>query len=351
MERILLLLLFITTGYSQSVKIYVKSSEDNSPISEALLLLDDVFAGKTDETGSLFISKNYKQIKIIKESFYDNEFTFSESEKQNWHFSLDPIKPVVLDTVSIIKIKENPISVLNKIKSSRFKQNHRLDYFHSKMEIKLDSIKLFSVNNIFSIKDNLKINLTTPIIYRGDRKKINGIYYENFILNNHEINLPLPTSVFLSLGDFSVTTILDESKYEYTLTIKEEEYILHFKPKSKKLDIGYQGFFIVDKFDFGIIEFNMYLSKNHKNILFTNNLELTNKQEYKVLEDSFNFKYEKNEKNVYSLISSTRKMNCIQTKGNFIGKHLMYNLYNEETQHFNDLILFDFDPFNNIIKK
>ena len=95
----------------------------------------------------------------------------------------------------------------------------------------------------------------------------------------------------------------------------------------------------------------MYLSKNHKNILFTNNLELTNKQEYKVLEDSFNFKYEKNEKNVYSLISSTRKMNCIQTKGNFIGKHLMYNLYNEETHHFNDLILFDFDPFNNIIKK
>jgi len=330
--------------YSQSNVLKIFSYKDNTLIENALIYSETDLLGFTNIKGEIEVKANFTILKIVKENFEDVEFSLNDLKKLNWKVSIQPIKFIELETVKILKTKENPFSILDKIKESRFKQNHKnLNYYQSKVEFKFDDIVIFLFNNIIYPSKGLKVNDKNEIIYKGYQKQIvNKTLIEVFNVFNNELQVPVRTSVYCSLTDFEISPIFDGKLYDYVLKSSEEYYILNFSPKQKNEMLLYEGYFIIDKYDFGIIELDMNLSKSNKNIWKTSSYDLKRLYEYNIESDSFKFKFAKIE-DKYFLESSSRNLSCIQTKGGQTGKRFTCDFYNEETLNQEGLVFKDYD--------
>lgn len=340
--------LFSTLVFSQKSTLKIVSSIDNKALEKVLIYNDKNLLGETNDKGEIVIELNSNKIKIVKEDFEDIELEKDDLIKMDWMVKLNPIKLIEIDTVVVSKTNEEPLSVLKKINRSRFKQNHKqFKYYQSKILFKGSNVPLFSFNNIIYLSDELKVNDKNKIIYLGKRKNSseNDSTFEYFNFLNKECQIPIPSSVYCSLTDYSISPIFDGRLYNYVLEKTEEFYVLKFSPKNKNSVLLYEGYFIVDKFDFGIIELNMSLFASKKNVFKTNAYNLQTKFTYLISEDTFKFKFFKNE-NDYFLESSSRKMVCTQTEGNHVGKQFIFTLNNEETVNHEGLIFKDFDFIN-----
>lgn len=341
-----LIVLFTGIVFSQEMTLKIVSTKDRSAIDKVLIFSDNGFIGETNLNGNLKINKEYKTLKFVKENFDDVEYSLEELKRLNWTVELMPIEQIEIETVLISNTKVDPISLLKKLKESRFKQNHKQnDYYQSKVQFNCSNSILFSFNNIIYLSDGLKVNDAHKIVYLGNRgKNPKGEYLEVFNFSGKECQLPLQSSVYCSLGDYSINSIFDEKLYNYTLEESEDYFILKFLPKNKKATLLYEGYFIVDKFDFGILELNMNLFSSKNNIWKTNT---TSKMVYSyfVKEDSFKFKFVK-VNNKYFLENSSRKMICNQLSGNHKGQEFSFSYNNEQTLSHSGLNFKGFDFIN-----
>lgn len=346
-----LLLLFSCFIYSQSNTLKVLSSVDKLPIENTLLYSENNFLGQTNKKGEIVIDKSFEKLILVKEDYQDVEYSLEELKTKNWIIELNLTKMLQLDTIVITAIKENPENILNKIKESRYKQSQRrFVYYQSKIEFICDNASMYLFNNIIYPSEGLKANDTNEIIYKGYRKQLpNKNYCEVFNVFDKEVQLPVQSSVYCSLTEFVLTPIFEGKVYQYELEKTDDFYILKFSPKKDNSKLLYEGYFIIDKYDFGIVELNLNLSESKNNIWFTNSYDLSTTYVYKVLEDSFKFKFSKID-DKYFLENSSRKMRCEQTKGAHIGKIFSFNFNNEETLNHSGLIYKDYDFLNNKFK-
>jgi hypothetical protein len=194
------------------------------------------------------------------------------------------------------------------------------------------------------------VNDINTIIYHGNRiEKENNVFIEVFNMNQQECILPIKSSVYCSLGDYSISSLFETKLYNYSIEKSEDFYILYFKPKNKTPKLLYEGYFIVDKSDYGILELNMNLYNSENNIWRSNSVTSSISYEYKILEDSFKFKFLKTESD-YFLESSFRKMICKQLKGNNKNEEFSFIFNNEQTLNHKGLTFKEFDYTNNKFK-
>jgi hypothetical protein len=346
-----LLLLFSCFIYSQSTTIKVLSSNDKLPIEKTLLYSDHNFLGQTNIRGEFIIDTKFEKLILVKENYQDVEFSLEELKSKKWIIELDLIKMVQLDTIVITKVKENPENILEKIKQSRYKQNQsRYKFYQSKVDFICDNSTIYLFNNIIYPSEGLKANDINEIIYKGYRKQLpNRSSCEVFTVFDKEVQIPVQSTVFCSLTEFVLTPIFEGKVYQYLLEKTDDFYILKFLPKKDNSKLLYEGYFIIDKYDFGIVELNLNLAESKNNIWQTNSCDLNTSYEYKILEDSFKFKFSKID-DTYFLESSSRKMQCEQTKGSHIGKKFSFTFNNEETLDHSSLIYKDYDFLNNKFK-
>lgn len=347
-----ILLLFSCFVYSQSKTLKVISFFDKNPIEKTLIYSEKKLLGLTNEKGEIIIDDNFEKIIFVKENFQDTEYSINELEKLKWSIELYPLKLIQLDTVVLSPNNENYISILEKIRDSRTKQSRRrFVYYQSKVEFSNNKNIIYSFNNIIFPSEGLKVNDENKIIYKGFTKKDSkNNLCEVFKIDEKEAQLPVQSSVYCSLTDYAITPIFEGKEYNYELEKSEDFYILKFYPKKKNSKLLYDGYFIIDKYDYGIIELKMNLSESKKNYWYTNSYDLIHEYEYKIVEDSFLFKFTKfNDK--YFLESSNRKMSCIQTKGNHINSLFSFEFNNEETLNHSNLNYKNFDFINNKFKK
>lgn len=343
-----LLLLFSCCIYSQSTTVKVISSADKLPVENTLLYSNNNFLGQTNSKGEFVTDKKFEKLIFVKENYQDVEYSFEELKSKKWIIELDSIKMVQLDSVVITNIKENPENILEKIKESRYKQNHsRYKFYQSKVDFTCDNSTIYLFNNIIYPSEGLKVNDTNEIIYKGYRKLLpNRNNFEVFTIFDKEVQIPVQSTVYCSLTEFVLTPIFEGKVYQYILEKTDDFYILKFSPKKDNSKLLYEGYFIIDKYDFGIVELNLNLTASKNNIWHTNSNDLKTSYEYKVLADSFKFKFSKID-NTYFLESSFRKMQCEQTKGSHIGKKFYFTFNNEETLNHSNLNYKDYDFFNN----
>jgi hypothetical protein len=346
-----LLILFTGLIYSQKNTLTIVSKLDKSFIENVLIYTEKDLIGKTDENGFFEINSNFKILKFVKENFNDVEYNKIDLDRMNWRVELVPIKMYELETVNIVRVKEHASSILEKIKQARFKQNHRpFKYYQSNVLFKCNQTILFSFNNIIYPSVGLKVNDKSNIIYNGFRTKHGeNIFFETFELENKSCVLPVSSSVYCSLTEFEISQIFEEKIYDYELSKTDDLYILKFFPKKKNSLLLYDGYYLVDKFDFGIVEMTMNLASSNNNIWKTTSHDLKTKYEYNILEDNFKFKFSKH-LDGYKLDSSSRNMICKQIKGNHIGAAFEVNFYNEETLNHDGLKFRDYDFMNNKFK-
>jgi hypothetical protein len=340
-------LLFSSFIYSQSNTLKIISSIDKLPIENTLIYSEKNFLGQTNKMGEIAFEKTFEKLILVKETYNDVEYSLDELKNKNWVVELDLIKMLQLDTIVITSIKENPENILKKIKESRYKQSQkRYRYYQSRVEFTCDNSTIYLFNNIIYPSEGLKANDINKIIYTGKRLLSEKSSTEVFTIFNKHVQIPVQSSVYCSLTEFVITPIFESKVYQYELEKTDDFYILKFSPKKNNSKLLYEGYFIIDKYDFGIIELNMNLSESKNNIWFTNSYDLSTIYEYKVLEDGFKFKFSKMD-GKYFLESSSRKMLCLQTKGEHIGKEFSFNFNNEETLDHAGLIYKDYDFLNN----
>jgi hypothetical protein len=346
------IVLFISSFiYSQSNILTVTSTFDDGFLGNVLIYSENKFLGQTDLNGQITIYENFKTLKIVKENYDDIEYSSDEIIKFNWKVKLIPIKTIELNEVVISKVKEDPIAILNKIRESRYAQRAKTNSFYqSNILFKCENEILFKFNNILFLSDALKVNNQDNILYKGYRKVgVNKNYFEVFEVSSKECQIPVQSSVYCSLGEYVITPIFEAKLYNYELLVNEDFYVLKFFPKKNNSNLLYEGHFIIDKFDYGIIELNMSLTKSENNVWKTKSYDSKSNYEFKIKEDNFKFKFSK-VNNRYFLDSSSRNMNCTQIKGNHIGKDFSFSLYNEETLNHGGLTYKDFDFINNKFK-
>lgn len=345
-------LLFFTSLYIYSQPPVLKvSSDDNVLLENVLIYSENKFLGMTDVNGQISLNENFRILKFVKENYEDVEFSIEEVRKLNWKIKLFPIKLIELDEIELIQSKEDPNIILNKIKESRYKQRSKVPAFYqSNVLFKCNDEVLYHFNNVFFISDELKIHKKDNIIYKGNRKtNFNNNLLEVFKFSNKECQIPVQSSIYCTLGEYVLSPIFDGKLYKYQLMIIENSYLLKFYPKKDNSNLLYEGYFIVDKNDFGILELNLNLVTSKNNIWKTNSYDLKTKYEYLVIEDSFMFKFSKNN-NQYFLESSSRNYSCTQIKGNHIGQNFKFSFYNEETINHSGLDFTGFDFINNKFK-
>ncbi len=343
-------LLFSLITYSQSKTVYIISKNDNLPIQDVLVYSGNDLLGKSNSDGQIKIDKKINKLIFVIENYDDLELSFEEIEKINYLVKLNPIKYISLDEVVIKKTNETAASILEKIKVSRFNQNHKnLNFYQSNISFKFDSTTIFLFNNIIFLNEGLEINDENKVIYKGFIKTINDNFQEGFELKSNNFEIPIFAGVYCSLGSHEITPIFDIKLYNYELQESEDFFVLNFFPKKRNSKLLYNGYFIIDKNDFGIIELNMSLAKSQNNTWWTNSFDKKEKYEYKIKDDTFKFKFKKID-NSYFLESSSRVLNGIQTKGNHIGAKLECSLYNEQTINQNGLTFKKYDWINKKFK-
>jgi hypothetical protein len=322
------------------------SSQDNSVIENALVYSEDDFLGATNQKGQIEIKTSFQVLNVVRENFDDAEFTLSKIEKLNWTIKLQPITYMHFDEVVVRSTQETVSSILEKIKASRFKQNSKpFNYYQSNVNFKFDSQTIFSFNTIIYPSEGLKVNDKNKIIYLGFVKTNNDKYKslsESFTVDNKALKIPVISTVFCSLGSHEITPIFDEKLYNHQINQSEDYYILKFFPKKKNSKLLYDGYFIIDRIDFGIIELRMTLENSKKNIWWTNSDGKKEIYEYQIQEDTFKFKFSKVEEH-YFLENSSRILLGVQTKGNHIGAKLECRCYNEQTLDAGSLVFKSYD--------
>jgi hypothetical protein len=343
--------LFISTFvFSQTKTLKVVSSKDNLCIANALIYSENNFLGSTDENGQLEFENDFSTLKIVRENYDDVELAINDLENLKWIVKLKPLTFIELDEVMVSSTRETVSSILNKIKESRFKQNAKpYNYYQSKTNFKFGATNIFSFNNIIYPSEGLKANDNNPVIYKGFHQSKNNFYSEYFKVENKVLQIPVVSTVYSSLGNHEISPIFDDKLYKYDLVTSDDFYILKFSPKKKNSNLLYDGYFILDKYDFGIIELSMVLSESNKNIWWASSFDMNDKYEYKIEKDNFKFKFSK-VGDKYFLESSSRILLGVQTKGNHVGTTLECQLYNEETINQEGLIFKEYDFINQKFK-
>jgi hypothetical protein len=349
MNRINVLFFLISnTFFAQVLSIEVESVNNNLPI-EGVMVYDGInYLGSTDDNGQISIKENVVVLKFIKEGFYDFEIQTNKIKEPNLIVTLSPISIIALEEVILTASKEDIESILEKLKKARYEQTHRNGkYYQSKVELKKENDVLFYFNNLIHLLESLNVNDNNKIVYNGKRlKNKHNQIFELFEINDKEIRIPVQSTVYCSLGQHELTPIFEGKLYNYILEKSDAFYLLRFSPKKKKSTLLYEGYFVLDKYDFGIIELQMKLveSKNNQWSTFDDNKR---KYSYQVQQDEFSFKFSKFE-NKYFLENSSRIMKCVQTEGNHIDTDFDFRFYNEETMNHNGL---DFRPFDFTLNK
>ncbi|OYQ41587.1 hypothetical protein CHU92_04320 [Flavobacterium cyanobacteriorum] len=340
--------------YSQSITLKIISSRDELPIEGTLIYNENVFLGETNSKGEFTLARSFDKLKIIKEGYDDLELVKDDVENWNGIIKLNPIALIELEELILTNISENPLSVLRKVKESRYKQFPKpSNYFHSKVEFKCEDQTIFSFNNVIFLSESLQVNNKNRIIYAGKKKtdyKNNLI--EVFEIYEKECQIPVTTSIYCSLGFHEISPVFEGNLYNYELEKTADFFVLRFTPKKKNAKLLYKGYFIIDKSDYGIIELHISLANSKNNFWTINSYKTDQKTKYtfQIMEDTFMFKFSKSDNN-YFLESSSRNMTCIQKEGNHIGKQFSFNFYNEETVSHSGLEFKEYDFINNTFKK
>ena len=343
-------LIFSTFIFSQTKTLNLVSNQDGSLILNAHVYIDKDFVGNTNQYGQIEIKNNFKVLTIVCENYNDIEISVDDLETFNWTVKLEPIKFIQLSEVKIIASNQTVSSIIEIIKKARYIQNHRQsNYYQANVNFKFGQTELFAFNNIFCLNESLKVNDNNSIIYKGYHNNRNSDYNEYFKVDNSFVEIPIVSTIYCSLGNHEITPIFDNKQYKYKLETTTDFYILKFSPKNKNSKLLYDGYFILDKFDYAIIELNMILAKSTKNFWWVNSFDMKEKYEFKIEKDIFKFKFIKLD-NDYFLESSSRMLIGVQTKGNHVGYKLECTIYNEQTPKQKDLIFKDYNFLNHKYK-
>lgn len=390
LKNIVYVLFLITTTVSaQTKRIQFVSDENQLPLSDVEVYGGALLIGKSDPNGYLDVKKtdsNY--LRIIKEDYEEVEIKITDLHEK---VILIKNKPIILTEVIVSKkanISVNKIlnninktfdrktfyvfSDLNKYKvplyfiatNKLFMEKDTLHYLRGLMNYKENNEGLYRIEKNFHLVKNFR-----PVkVQRQHYDKL--LTYTGFVysINKKDIEFyDAPLWLYSIDTDHILTQniLKKRKKYNYIVTDIGDFYKIEFVCKSKSpfensflphLDwkeiIGFNGYLVVDKKDFGIYEFKAHLSDNFENhIEKTKSASIINiEQKYLVTGIEYYIKYHKDKNGNYQLERCYYDEQFEQIQGNFKGKKFSYSSKVEATDNYKNVEFINFDLYRYELK-
>lgn len=344
MKYILILLLLIpfTTSFAQ-LKIYTLiDAKSNEPIKNALIYDDNLLLFKSNNNGQFEIDlTSKKKFTIVKENYIDTEvLTLNNS----LIIRLNQIDAILLKEIVIKKM--NISALIDSIKSNftincnKYIKPKSLHYYNLFLK-NIDT--LHYVNNRISYREedgfyidnqnkflkNYNVDVNLQVIYNFNNMKMS--FWKSFIT---------PGNSFCQL--ISLNAIFDNLKdYHFNLLSGSDIYKLEIINLKQGKD-SYNGYIIVDPYDYGIYELSLRLVNSKNNIknsyIF---IDKTN-QKYLINTAKYFVQYQKSN-GIYSLKTYSEESNFTQLNGNFKSSNFKNLSTIEETIQFQNTKLTKFN--------
>lgn len=341
---------------AQKKTITVVSANDGKYLQNVLIYYKADIIGETNKLGKVILDLNHvDSVTFVKNEYIDVILSKNQLTEK---VTLAKDETIVLNEVVITPL--TPEILLKKIvnfynnKDENGNKKARPSYdLPNKIQIynifTANNDTLHYLNNRFSIdKFHFKINNQNKIVKNFNSIKTSKNVYKTYSWRGKESNFPGLTSLTPLGVHYSIdfTDFFDhQDLFDYKIVENEDYYKLEFRQKKKSGLSDIEGFLIVDKFDYGIHEFMSKLLDSKPFFIKETNFSNSKPIVFKILTDTYHFKYAKNEDN-YILISSSKYTTFIEEKGDYKDILFTSKIQVEKTVDFDAKNLREFDMLN-----
>jgi hypothetical protein len=335
--------LILSNSYSQKTQIKVLDKNDKKPLDEVLFYFNDKVVAKSNKYGITELdNKNYRNLTIVKEDYYDTILNLEQFENDKLYLK----KIDIIKLKEVIVYKKNIDGILDSIYSNSItlKKINPPKYIHffNYLTIQKDTL-LFINNRVNFIKGR-------GCFIERENKIISNFIQKNnkpvFSLNNHNIifnkNFTHSNS---PINSFELMIVMKlKERFLFSLFKEEDFYQIKFEPKTNNNEYPYTGYIIVDKNDFGVYEFkaSISLKKNKRNLVLDN--EILN---FQIVNENSYIKYDKDKNGNYELVKYAYDCELKILNGYFKNKILINKCRKELTPYFDtsSTVLFDVSTY------
>jgi hypothetical protein len=321
MKHIIFTLFIFCNLYSQNKSIKVIDKITLEPINGIKIYYKNNLIGTTDTKGNFLIKKDIDKISLVKENYLDTILTPKEIIKLTKIEGLQ-LKEVIITTLTEQRILD---SIYNKLFKYKY---YKMVYWNLKNTLKFNNDTICFIDNIIEIrKEGYFINISNKIINKLEKSEnIYKINHESIMFNKDYLHSNQPFT------NLEIQYILRYRKYySYDILKTNDLYKNFFKPKNKRVDYPYTGYIIVDKYDFGIYEFQHNCMPNTRNLTFEGKII-----NFKIDQESSSLINKKNENGIYELVQYTFFSKFKVMDGVFKGSVFENQCYKEPTKLSND---------------
>lgn len=363
LKKILYVLLFTAVLVNAQVKkIRFVSDENQLPIANVEVYDGNLLIGKSDTNGYLDIKIGVlNNLYIIKEDYRESIIKVSNLDEKVILVKKKPIelKGAMVGEKTTINIKKLLNSIqdnFDKFDGSMFYDQGKYKlphYFEATNKLLTATDTLLYLNGIMKFE---KVNGWAYQIAKNPRLIKNYRYvstetldqrpYEKtvYYLNKKDFELYAISTYFYSIDDdhiLSENILKKRNNYDYLVTDIGKYYKVEFMFKNEspfnegflnawmnwRENVGFNGYLVIDKKDFGIYEFNAHLSNKNSKYLEQKvyNTTINIEQKYHVNEINYNIKYLKDIKGNYQLEYCYYNEQFQQIEGNVKGEKFSYS--------------------------
>lgn len=352
----LLVLLLVVSSLHAQKTITLVSAPENTPLQNVLIYHKNHLIGETNELGKvmlylqntdslIFVKNDYEDLVLAKDQIPTIVAMFKNRVISLNEVIISPMttKMLLYKVGEFMKSKNEEAGTPN----YNIPQN-----LHMYNKFTADKDTLHYLNNRFKfVKGDFKINDQTPIVRNFEeiqvKENIVKLYSWNNKITDFWGSLWLtPLGIHYS-ADFTAF-FYHQDLYNYKITASDDYYKLEFNQK-KKARYNIEGYMLVDRYDFGIYEFESQLQSNHPLYIKHKNFSNAETIVFKIYKDTYKFKYIK-ENGAYTLDYSSKSTHFSTEKGSFKNIDFVNTVQVERTPNYEDKNLKNFDMFKWLIK-
>lgn len=358
---VFLMFFFITVFFAKAQvrPIVVTSMDDNKSVSNVLIYNKTDIIGETDKNGKVALKlKNIDTVVLVKNGFHDlvlpvSQLTNNVKIIKNGIIVLNEVKITPINAKILLARVDEFMKGKNEGSGDNPSSNYIIPTYvqiYNKFTANHDT--LHYLNERFIVEKNrLKVNFKNKNIKGFKRVKNDENIYSSYIWKSKEINFdvispqtPLGMQYSIEFTNF----FFHQDLFEYIIQEDDKYYKLNFKQKKKSFS-SIEGYLLVDKYDYGIYEFETKLLNDKPLSKKGTNFSTKKTLSFKVINDSYHFSYIK--QNGKYVLDNCSKNIRFTIDGAEFDNILFSNIIQvEKTVEFADINLKQFDAFSWDIK-
>ncbi|WAC41528.1 hypothetical protein [Pedobacter sp. SL55] len=346
-------------AHAQVKHIIVTSTDDNKSVSNVLIYNKTDIIGETDKKGKVTLKlKNVDTVVLVKNGYHDlvlpiSQLTDNVKMTKNGVIVLNEIKITPINAKILLARVDEFMKGKNEDSGNNPKSNYLIPtYMQIYNKFTANNDTLHYLNERFLVEKNrLKVNFQNKNIKGFKRVKKDENIYSSYNWKSKEINFDVispQTPLGMQYSTEFTNFFFHQDLFEYLIQEDDKYYKLNFKQKKKSFS-SIEGYLLIDKYDYGIYEFETKLLNDKPLLKKGTNFSTKRALSFKIINDGYRFSNLK-QNGKYVLDNCTKNITFTIEGAEFDNILFSNTVQVEKTMKFDDTNLKQFDTFSWDIK-